>query len=122
MIDVNRFKEINDRFGHQMGDEVLKVVASLLLDAVRGSDLVIRYGGDEFLIVLMEPEGECQIVKERIAIAIAERNRTNELIQFPVTLAIGGAKWRPADSLPIEEVLAEADRRMYAAKRELDEG
>ena len=120
MIDVNRFKEINDRFGHQMGDEVLKSVACLLKDAVRGSDLVIRYGGDEFLIVLMEPEGECQIVKERIAAAVEERNKTNELIQFPVTLAIGGAKWKPADTLPIEEVLADADRRMYAAKRELN--
>jgi len=118
MIDVNRFKEINDRFGHQTGDEVLKAVASLLKDAVRESDLVVRYGGDEFLIVLMETDGECGTIKDRIAIAIAERNKTNELIEFPVTLSIGSANWNPTNGQSIEEVLAEADRRMYEAKRQ----
>lgn len=118
MIDVNRFKEINDRFGHQTGDEVLKAVASLLKDAVRESDLVVRYGGDEFLIVLMETDGECGAIKDRIAIAIAERNKTNELIEFPVTLSIGSANWNPTNGQSIEEVLAEADRRMYEAKHQ----
>ena len=118
MIDVNQFKEINDIFGHQMGDEVLKAVASMLKDAVRESDLVVRYGGDEFLIVLMETEGESRMIEDRIAAALAKRNETNDLIPFVVTLAIGSACWNPADNLAIEAVLAEADRSMYEAKQQ----
>ncbi len=118
MIDVNRFKEFNDHFGHQTGDEVLKAVASLLKDEVRESDLVVRYGGDEFLIVLMETEGDCETVKDRITAAVAKRNETNELVPFPVTLSIGDAYWDPTDNLSIEAVLAEADRSMYAVKRQ----
>jgi diguanylate cyclase (GGDEF)-like protein/PAS domain S-box-containing protein len=120
MIDVNRFKEINDRFGHQTGDKILRDVANLLKDAVRESDLVVRYGGDEFLIVLMEAAGECEMVKDRILAAVAKRNETNKLIPFPVTLSIGGAQWDPLDNLSIETVLAEADRRMYAVKQQLN--
>jgi len=123
MIDVDRFKEINDRFGHQTGDAVLKSVAGLLRDAVRESDVVVRYGGDEFLITLTEATSKCaEAITERINAAVSKRNESNVLIPFPVTLAIGSAYWNPVDDTPIEAVLSEADARMYTAKRRQNGG
>lgn len=120
MVDVDRFKEINDQFGHQAGDRVLQGVASLLKDALRECDLVVRYGGDEFLAVLLETNGESLLVKDRILDAVKARNRTNEVIPFPVTLSIGCAHWDPEGSRTVESVLSEADARMYEAKRRVD--
>ncbi len=116
MIDIDHFKMINDRFGHQMGDRVLQAVAELLQSQVRDTDLVVRYGGDEFLVMLIETNGETDTVKQRIHNAVAKRNETNELIPFSVTLSIGSAHWDPTSKKPIELILAEADRRMYAEK------
>jgi len=117
MIDVNRFKEINDRYGHQMGDEVLKEVAVLLREAVRESDIVIRYGGDEFLVVLLETDGETDLVKRRIAEKIVFHNKKKGRPDFPVTLSIGSAYWNPKEDKSIDQVLNEADRRMYGEKK-----
>lgn len=116
MIDIDRFKEINDRFGHQTGDRVLQAVADLLVAQVRESDIVVRYGGDEFLVMLIETDGQMDAVVRRIQAAVAEQNRTNELIPFPVSLAIGAAHWDPKGDQPIEKVLSAADRRMYRMK------
>jgi diguanylate cyclase (GGDEF)-like protein/PAS domain S-box-containing protein len=117
MIDVNRFKETNDRFGHQMGDRVLQAVADILRQSLRQSDTVIRYGGDEFLVILPETNGKAVVAVERIRAAVAERNVENPLLDFPVTLAIGVAHWHPQDPRTIESVLNEADRTMYEDKR-----
>ena len=117
MIDINRFKEINDRFGHQMGDRVLQAVASLLLESIRETDIVVRYGGDEFLIVLPETDGKADVLKQRIMEKMACRNEISGLLDFPVTLSIGGAHWSPGGSEAVEEVLGKADRRMYEDKR-----
>ncbi len=116
MIDIDRFKEINDTFGHQTGDKVLQTVAELLSDQLRENDLVIRYGGDEFLVVLPETNGKLEVVKERIQQSVANRNKENSLFDFPVALSIGTAHWKPEDDLPIEQVLASADERMYEEK------
>jgi len=118
MIDVNRFKEINDRYGHQVGDEVLKEVASLLREVVRESDIVVRYGGDEFLVVLLETDGESDFVKRRIAEKIALRNKKNGWPDFPVTLSIGSAYWDPQDSQSVDQIMNEADKRMYGEKKQ----
>jgi diguanylate cyclase (GGDEF)-like protein/PAS domain S-box-containing protein len=117
MIDVNRFKEINDRYGHQVGDKILKDVASSLHEAVRETDIVVRYGGDEFLVILLETDGEADIVKQRIVKNLALHNKKEDRLDFPVTLSIGSAHWDPKNHKSVEEILNEADRRMYKDKK-----
>lgn len=116
MIDVNGFKEINDRFGHHMGDRVLQAVANLLVEQVRETDLVVRYGGDEFLVMLLETDGETDAVKARIQKAMTTSKEISELIPVPVTLSIGAAHWDPDRDATIEHVLSVADRAMYKEK------
>lgn len=118
MIDVNRFKEVNDRFGHQMGDEVLQGVADALRESVRETDTAFRYGGDEFLVLLPETVGEMETVRQRIQEAVTRRNELDPLLDFPVTLAIGVAEWEPQMTVSLEQVIGHADSRMYGAKRQ----
>ncbi len=116
MIDVDRFKEINDRYGHQAGDKVLQKVASLLLDSIRDSDVVVRYGGDEFLIIMPETLDEADYVKQRIIASMDTLNIMEESVAFPVTVSIGSASWKPGDWGTFEDILARADKRMYETK------
>ena len=118
MIDVNRFKEINDHYGHQMGDELLRAVAALLRDAVRESDIVVRYGGDEFLIVFPETMGDMDSILARITQKVSKITEHNGKLAFPVTLSMGSASWDPRVKRSVDEVLNEADKRMYEDKKQ----
>jgi len=117
MIDVNRFKEVNDRFGHATGDRVLRIVAEVLMSSVRDTDVVVRYGGDEFLVVLIETNGETKIVRDRILKAMSDRHPLDLLIDFSITLSIGLAHWSPGSAKSMESVLTQADAAMYEEKR-----
>jgi diguanylate cyclase (GGDEF)-like protein len=117
MIDINRFKEINDSYGHQVGDEVLRGVAALLREAVRESDIVVRYGGDEFLIVLLATTADVDRIKERIAQKASLLSKHNGQVAFPVTLSIGSASWDPKGRQSVGEILNEADKKMYDNKK-----
>ncbi|MCX6092317.1 MAG: sensor domain-containing diguanylate cyclase [Candidatus Bipolaricaulota bacterium] len=115
MIDVDRFKDLNDRLGHATGDEILKGIAGLIIRCVRDSDVVVRYGGDEFLVLLVETNGQAMRVKERIECEMA--------VQFgdsrygaPVTVSIGATHWSPESGESMSAFLNRADKAMYAEK------
>ena len=115
-IDVNDFKNVNSKFGHLSGDLVLAEVGGILKRCVRGSDYVIRMGGDEFLAALVDtdPPG-AEVVKARINHIVEEWNANSPLPDFRLGLSIGVQGFDPARTL--DEVLAEADSRMYAEKK-----
>lgn len=120
LIDLDRFKQVNTRFGHLTGDFVLAEIATVLKTCVRGSDAVVRYGGDEFLIILPDtPIADVSRVVDRIRLSVAEWNKTRPLEDFELTLSIGAAEWQ--DGKTLDEILDSADREMYAEKNR-DEG
>ncbi|WP_150049552.1 MULTISPECIES: GGDEF domain-containing protein [Methylomonas] len=112
LIDIDHFKSINDRFGHIIGDEVLILITGLLKNSMRRSDLLYRYGGEEFLIIIATPD-------EESAKRVFERSRQKiEDFEFPrvgkVTIS-GGFSEADPKVLP-REVLNRADSALYAAK------
>jgi len=117
MLDVNQFKKINDRYSHQTGDEVLKEVAKMLRENVRSADTVVRYGGDEFLIMMPETNGEAERAATRLKESLKMWNKETDLLDFPLTFAMGTAHWSRDQGRSVEEALNEADQRMYEDKR-----
>jgi len=116
LIDVDRFKEVNTRFGHLGGDMVLAEVAALLRNSVRGSDAVVRYGGDEFLIILADTSaGGADKVLARIQAYLHDWNQIGHLETFQLALSIGVSEW--SDGMTLDEALDAADRHMYEVKK-----
>lgn len=115
MLDVDHFRNINSRYGHTTGDFVLLEVATLLKSAVRGSDAVIRYGGDEFLIMLADaPFDQVDVVIDRIDRYVQDWNQGGHLDNFRLSLSIGASMWTPGKT--VGEIMDEADKAMYAVK------
>ncbi|MCK5116293.1 MAG: diguanylate cyclase [Candidatus Aegiribacteria sp.] len=117
MIDIDNFKEINDLYGHLTGDKILREVAAYLSESIRETDYLIRYGGDEFLMLLIETGQTAAIVRDRIINGSKLAEDTIKLIGSPVTLSIGQSHWNSKSGISIRETLAEADHRMYDHKR-----
>ena len=118
--DVDHFKSFNDRWGHQTGDQVLRLVAEVMNANVKGKDVLSRYGGEEFAIILPETElDNAAMLADRIRRAIESRRlkkrRTDEDLGL-VTMSMGVASLRPMDT--IETLIERADQCLYAAKRE----
>lgn len=117
MVDIDNFKEINDLYGHLTGDKILREVAEYLSESIRETDYLIRYGGDEFLLILIETGQTASIVRDRIINDTKLSEKTMHLFGSPVTLSIGYSHWNSETSISILETLAEADHRMYEHKR-----
>jgi eukaryotic-like serine/threonine-protein kinase len=114
MVDIDHFKKVNDRYGHATGDDAIRAVATVLRTGIREPDLVCRYGGEEFALVMSEMHGIPADTAERL-------RKTVETLSVPgphgpvhITVSIGVADLRPGDSL--DTVLARADEALYRAK------
>ncbi|HEY2059049.1 MAG TPA: GGDEF domain-containing protein [Amycolatopsis sp.] len=113
LVDLDGFKGVNDRQSHAEGDNVLRVVASTLRDALRGDDVVARYGGDEFIVLL--PGAPASAAKMALGRAVKSVADLPHHLSHGVTLSIGLVSLRPQERA--EQVLARADAAMYQAKR-----
>jgi diguanylate cyclase (GGDEF)-like protein len=117
MGDIDRFKQVNDTYGHIVGDDVLREVGRRLLASVRSYDFVGRYGGDEFLVVLNNCcPGNAKERAEEIRKAIADTPVHTAQGSIPITMSIGVFASYSADARPLEEVMSEVDGALYAAK------
>jgi diguanylate cyclase (GGDEF)-like protein len=117
MIDIDHFKRVNDTFGHELGDWVLKMVATTLASARRDADVVARYGGEEFVIMLPETSLEAaKTVAERIRSMVFSNAMAIGAAKLSLTISIGVGE-ATASSPGIEVILRDADRALYEAKQ-----
>ncbi|ASR39696.1 diguanylate cyclase [Prauserella marina] len=113
LVDLDGFKDVNDQHSHAEGDDVLRVVASTLRDALRGDDIVARYGGDEFIVLL--PGAPLSAATQALNRSVKSVASLPHHLSHGVTLSIGLVSLRAQERA--EEVLSRADAAMYQAKR-----
>ncbi len=116
MVDIDRFKRLNDAHGHAVGDQVLRAVAGAIAGAVREDDVPARFGGEEFAVLLRNPHlDEAVEVGERIRDAVASLD-LSRFGDVSTSVSVGVAVASAPDQ-PIAEIIEEADRALYLAKR-----
>lgn len=117
MLDIDHFKGVNDTFGHLVGDEVIKIVSEILQKAVRDTDKVFRYAGDEFVVLLPESTKEGSlIVAERMLQMVQETQYLVKNKRVPISISIGIANF-PSDTEQTENLLSLADKALYNSKQ-----
>jgi diguanylate cyclase (GGDEF)-like protein len=116
MVDVDHFKAVNDQYGHGVGDVVLAEVARRLRGAIRGGDLLVRYGGEEFLAVLPKADaGRAWEVGERMRQRVCERAfDVGDGLALLLRISVGVAQWRTGETMP--DLIERADFALYDAK------
>jgi diguanylate cyclase len=116
-VDVDHFKRLNDMYGHQTGDQVLRSIANAIQMSVRDEDVPARYGGEEFMVLLRNPKpGVAMEIGERIRTTVRDMNLVDVGVTDRVTVSLGVGSGLSADE-PIAEIVERADRALYAAKR-----
>lgn len=115
-IDIDKFKSINDSHGHDLGDQVLRMVANCLQSSVRDGDMASRWGGDEFVCLLLEVKQEADVIRlaEKMVSRIAEACEFNGTV-FSIRASVGIALY-PADGETADILFKNADTAMYKAK------
>jgi diguanylate cyclase (GGDEF)-like protein len=116
VIDIDHFKDINDRYGHIIGDCALKTIAATIAACKRDGDLLFRYGGDEFVILMRETDCDgAELLAERVRGAIQKTPCSCSGTELALTISIGVSVLRDSDS-PVA-LFARADQALYSAKR-----
>jgi diguanylate cyclase len=119
LADIDHFKQFNDTFGHQVGDQVLRLVAQVLTRSVKGRDRAARYGGEEFAVILPQTDLDgARNLAEQIRRTVAGnriRSKTNGQDLGHITLSIGCAQYVPGE--PLTNLIRRADEALYRAKR-----
>lgn len=117
MVDIDHFKRINDTHGHIVGDQALKAVASALKDSLRNVDMVFRYGGEEFMVLLSNTSREAaSMVGERLRLAVLGIQYLVENRAIELSVSLGCASLLPGESM--DSLLRRADNALYMSKRE----
>ncbi|HIE05520.1 MAG TPA: GGDEF domain-containing protein [bacterium (Candidatus Stahlbacteria)] len=114
MLDIDHFKQVNDKYGHQKGDDVLRMIAFLIKNSCRTTDICARYGGEEFAIIFPDMDlNTARNVSEDIRKAI--KNRSSELTGIPITISIGIAGY-PTHGREKNKIVKAADHALYRSK------
>ena len=117
MIDIDIFKNINDSYGHHTGDQVIRDVAKRLAGSLREVDILGRFGGDEFNVLLPETDlFTASIVAERLRVSVQDAPILIETVPIKVTISIGVAK-AAADMPNLDTLIGRADKALYLAKQ-----
>lgn len=118
LVDVDHFKQVNDRYGHLVGDAVLCRLAAILTRAVRDGDFVARYGGEEFCLVLPQSGADgALLAARRVRVAIERAKVAANGVELSVTASFGAVTYTPrVESITPAELLARADKALYEAK------
>jgi len=117
MVDIDHFKQVNDRYGHQQGDEVLATMAGILRRHLRPYDLAARFGGEEFCLILPETVlDEAAKVGERIRRAVAGQAFAGPLVDLKLTVSLGAAVFPAPGIGSDEDLIRVADHALYKAK------
>ncbi|MBP7339829.1 ligand-binding sensor domain-containing diguanylate cyclase [Niveispirillum sp.] len=117
LVDLDHFKQVNDNFGHNAGDAVLRAAAQRVLASVRTTDVVARYGGEELAVLLPETEEvEAMVVAERIRLSIGGRPVDHEGTEVALTASVGGTQYVPGDD-NLTRLVGRADAALYRAKQ-----